>query len=86
MKEQELEKLQAQEFHYLDELDLKPYLKQDESVRSIMDTLERMFQADYTSKTGDDYLFNVIDEYDFEQYLKKRYNVNTYEYTEIRIR
>lgn len=86
MNKQEWKKLQSQEFHYLDELDLKPYLKQNESVRSIMDTLERMFQADYTSKTGDDDLFNVIDEYDFEQYLKKRYNVNTYEYTEIRIR
>ena len=82
----EWNRLQTQEFNYLDELDLKPFLKSGVSVRSIMDILERMFQADYCSKTGDEYLFNVINEYDFEQYLKKRYNINTYEYSELRIR
>lgn len=86
MSTNEWKELQAQEFRYLDEIDLQPYLIPDKKVSSIMDTLERMFQADYTSKTGDECLFNVIDEYEFAQYLKERYHTQTYEYSEFRIR
>ena len=78
--------LELQEFAYLDTLDLKPFLQSEESVHSVMDKIEESFQEEYRNKTGDEYLFNAIGDYEFAQYLKKRYDTNTYEYTELRIR
>lgn len=71
--------LSAQEFDYLDSLDLSVILcaNSDKSCAEIMKIIEDKYEEDYLSKhPNDEMLFNSISESDFIDYIKWRYGIS----------
>lgn len=77
-------KRQEQECNFLNTLDLKPFLKNDESVYDIMEKIEDKYGDQYTEEP---FIFNCMDHNEFIDYIQKRYkDIHFYEYTDWRVR
>ena len=79
------DKLQKQEFKYLDTIDLEWYLKHsDWSILKIMDEIQEDHGKNYDKES---YIFNAIEQDDFMYYIRKRYKnkYTFYVYSEVRV-
>ena len=79
MSMKEINDLMIQEFAFLDTKDLTPLLEKfkNSTLDEFMDRVEQIYEKEYLKKyPNDSYLFNAIDKYDFEIYLKDKYKIN----------
>ncbi len=61
--------------------ELLPFIKSGEETYKTMDIIEKAFidrYEEFTNKKYDTFIFNVLDHYDFEDYIKIRFNISTY--------
>lgn len=67
---EELEK----EFNFLDTIDLIPLIKNNMNIKDLMDNIEEKYLKDFQKiYPNEEYIFNWMNEYEFETYLEKRY-------------
>ncbi len=73
MNWKEVIKLQNEEFEFLDTIDISQYIPSNREIDvwELMQTIEKNHSKDYREL----YIFNVITESEFIDYLKKRYNI-----------
>lgn len=71
MNWEESKKLQNEEFEFLDTIDIKQYIPKTKEIDvwNLMQTIENNHGKDYREP----FIFNLIDEDEFIDYLKKRY-------------
>lgn len=78
------DKLEQQEYAFLDTKDIDRFISDGISVGDAMDLIEQAYGGEYLKLYPDDDIFDCIDEYDFAQYIKRRYGITTYEVSETR--
>ena len=72
---------------YLDSKDLTRYVRSGLDVRDVINNIEEDFNKEYIELTNISYgIFAQIDEEDFCEYIKRRYNKDTEEHIERRIK
>ena len=74
--------LSAQEFDYLDTIDLERIIKDNrgERVYDVMEKISQEYEEDYLKKyPNDEELFNSISEGDFVSYIHARYGIRANE-------
>ena len=58
--------------------ELLSFIKNDEPTYETMDEIEKAYISKYEEFLGyKDYIFNILDTYDFEQYVATRFNIKT---------
>ena len=59
--------------------ELLSFIKNDEPTYETMDEIEKAYISKYEEFSGyyKDYIFNILDTYDFEQYVATRFNIRT---------
>lgn len=58
--------------------ELLSFIKNDEPTYETMDEIEKTYISKYEEFSGyKDYIFNILDTYDFEQYVATRFNIKT---------
>lgn len=58
--------------------ELLSFIKNDEPTYETMDEIEKTYISKYEEFSGyKDYIFNILDTYDFEQYIATRFNIKT---------
>lgn len=82
MTHEESLKWQTKEKAFLDTLDLKPYLKPHTDIATIMDKIQDIFGHKYKEEK---FVFNCMDQFEFMDYLRQKYDISFYEYCEYRI-
>ncbi len=65
-------------FEWLNTKDLMPYIKKSNRVLDIIDKIEKNLSSEYYEQTGLEEIFDIIDEWEFTQYLCNRYNLDRY--------
>lgn len=80
MTYEESKKLQKQEFKFLDSKDLAPLLHKGRTIADIADAISRLYDDEYTEE---DFVLNVIDNYELAEYLENKYGVKFIERTEL---
>ena len=84
---EEWEHLEEIECEFLDTIDLLPFIQNEKQVWEVMQEIEDKYEDEYLKQYPDDEcMFNVMDEYDFSEYVKRTYGIGSYEYTEFRFR
>lgn len=84
MNTEDWRKLQEAEFAFLDTKDLRQIINEnkDAEVYDIMCLIEDLYEDEYLEQNKEDEcLFNVISEYEFAEYAKKKYGIRSYERT-----
>lgn len=79
MTNNEFEGLEKQEFAFLDTIDILSIIKENDldSAEEIMHILEENYENTYLEQyPDDDFLFNCISQYDFANYIRKRYGID----------
>lgn len=80
MTYKESKKLQAQEFKFLDSKDLAPLLCKGRTIDEIADAISRLYDDEYNEE---EFVLNVIDNYELAEYLENKYGVKFIERTEL---
>ena len=58
--------------------ELLSFIKNDEPTYETIDEIEKAYISKYEEFSGyKDYIFNILDTYDFEQYVAARFNIKT---------
>ena len=58
--------------------ELLSFIKNDEPTYETMEEIEKAYISKYEEFSGyKDYIFNVLDTYDFERYIETRFNIGT---------
>ena len=85
MKQSEWKILEKSEYDFLDSLDLKQIIceNQDKDCYEIREIIEDKYEDEYIEKNtvGDECLFNVISIEEFITYIYKRYGIKFHEET-----
>lgn len=80
MTYEESKKLQAKEFKFLDSKDLTPLLCNGRTIGDIADAISKLYDDEYTEE---EFVLNVIDNYELAEYLENKYGVKFIERTEL---
>ena len=73
-------------FEWLNTKDLMPYIQKSNRVLDIIEGIEKDLSSEYYEQTGLEEIFDMIDEWEFTQYLCNRYNLDRYLKTETYLR
>ena len=74
MKYEEYVKMSKDEYDFLDSIDVKKYLKNDEVIWDCMQMIKEENDIEYRKQYNDDFgLFNCVSRIDFIDYIKRRY-------------